>query len=36
MKIEAGDAVTFRYRFLFHEGDPQQANIEQQYEQFAE
>ncbi|NUQ62365.1 MAG: PmoA family protein [Pirellulales bacterium] len=27
MKIPAGQNVTFRYRFLFHEGDPQQADL---------
>lgn len=36
MTIEAGKSVTFRYRFLFHEGDHQQANIAQQYALFAE
>ena len=35
MTIEAGDSVTFRYRFLFHEGDPKQADIVAQYDQFA-
>ena len=35
MKIAAGDSVTFRYRFLFHEGDHQQADIAGQYQAFA-
>lgn len=36
MKIKSGDSVTFRYRFLFHEGDAEQADIKQQYETFAQ
>ena len=35
MLIKKGTSVTFRYRFLFHEGDAHSANIEQQYEEFA-
>ncbi len=35
MTIKAGDSVTFRYRFLFHEGDNLQANISDQYASFA-
>ncbi len=35
MKISAGDSVTFRYRFLFHNGDVNEADIAQQYETFA-
>lgn len=35
MKIASGDSVTFRYRFLFHEGDHQEADIESQFERFA-
>jgi hypothetical protein len=35
MTIRAGTAVTFRYRFVFHEGDPQQTQIAEQYGQFA-
>lgn len=34
-EITAGDSVTFRYRFLFHEGDHKQADIEAQYTTFA-
>lgn len=36
MTIPAGEQVTFRYRFLFHEGDPQQAQIAQRYRDYAE
>ena len=36
MKIAAGESVTFRYRFLFHRGDPQEANIKAQYDTFAD
>ncbi len=35
MKIESGDSVTFRYRFLFHRGDVKQANIAGEYGSFA-
>ena len=35
MTIRKGTTVTFRYRFLFHEGDPKQAQIAEQYRQFA-
>ena len=35
MTIKAGEEVTFRYRFLFHEGDPQEAKIAEQYERYA-
>lgn len=34
MKIDAGTSVTFRYRFLFHRGDYQQAGIERQFAEF--
>ncbi len=34
MTIKAGDQVTFRYRYLFHEGDPKQAKIVQQYRRY--
>ncbi|NLY03128.1 MAG: hypothetical protein GXY83_44335 [Rhodopirellula sp.] len=36
MKIAAGGSVTFRYRFLFHEGDPQLADIAGRYQQWEE
>jgi hypothetical protein len=36
MKIEAGDSKTFRYRFLFHRGDVEEAKIPDQYKLFAE
>ena len=35
LKIKAGGSVTFRYRFLFHEGDVKQAKIAERYEAFA-
>jgi len=35
MTIPAGEKVTFRYRFLFHEADAQKANIAQQYADYA-
>lgn len=35
MRIESGRTVTFRYRFLFHEGDVKQANVAEQFETFA-
>ncbi len=34
LKIEAGKSVTFRYRFVFHEGDEQQARIAERYREF--
>jgi len=36
MTIPAGEKVTFRYRFLFHEGDPQEAQIASRYREYAE
>ena len=36
MKIPADTSVTFRYRFVFHEGDAEQAKIAQRYRQYAE
>jgi hypothetical protein len=36
MTIPAGEQVTFRYRFLFHEGDPQEAQIDRRYRDYAE
>lgn len=35
MTIRAGEAITFRYRFLFHQGDPEQARIAEQYRAYA-
>ena len=35
MTIKAGEAITLRYRFLFHSGDPKQAQIAEQYGQYA-
>ena len=35
MKIEAGKSVTFRYRFVFHEGDEKQGRIAERYQEFA-
>ena len=34
--IPAGDSVTFRYRFLFHEGDADQAKIADLYRRYTE
>lgn len=31
MKLKPGEKKTFRYRFIFHRGDHQQANIAEQY-----
>jgi hypothetical protein len=36
MKIEAGKSVTFRYRFVFHEGDEKQGRIAERYREFVE
>jgi hypothetical protein len=35
MVIPAGEKVTFRYRFVFHEGDNQEAGIASLYDQWA-
>lgn len=35
MVIPEGHAVTFRYRFYFHKGDPESAGTIQQWERFA-
>ena len=35
MKIKAGESVTFTYRFLFHEGTTEEANIPQHYDDWA-
>ena len=36
MKIKAGQSVTFRYRFIFHEGDAKEAKIAERYKTYAE
>jgi len=36
MPIPAGQSVTFRYRFLFHDGNTEQANIPARYQQYVE
>jgi hypothetical protein len=36
MTIPAGESLTLRYRFVFHEGDPDQAKIVEQYAHYAE
>lgn len=35
MVIGSGESATFRYRFLFHEGDVNEANVAGEYELFA-
>jgi len=35
MKIESGESATFRYLFLFHEGDAERADIAQRYDQWS-
>lgn len=35
MKIKANQSVTFRWRFVFHPGDAQQAQLDQLYQQYA-
>jgi len=34
--VKAGDSVTFRYRFYFHEGTTEEADVEARYQEFAE
>ena len=34
--VEAGKELTFRYRFVFHEGDAETAKIAAKYETFAD
>ena len=36
MTLQAGETMTFRYRFLFHPGDATSANIADAYERFVE
>lgn len=35
LKIPAGESVTFRYRFVFHEGDTAAASLPEKYKQYA-
>lgn len=35
MTIPAGESLTLRYRFVFHEGDPKQAKIAERYREYA-
>jgi len=35
LKIAAGKSLTFRYRFVFHEGDEKQGRIAERYQEFA-
>lgn len=35
MTIKAGQEVTFRYRYVFHQGDYERARITQRYEEYA-
>jgi len=36
MTIKAGEAIAFRYRFVFHQGDPKQAQIAEHFRKYAE
>ncbi len=36
MTIPAGESVTLRYRFVFHQRDPEEAKIAEQYRRYAE
>jgi hypothetical protein len=33
--VPAGQSLRLRYRLVFHEGDPQQAKVEQLYQDYA-
>jgi len=35
LTVKAGDKITFKYRFLIHSGDEQQAKVKQAYEEYA-
>jgi hypothetical protein len=35
LKIPAGEGVTFRWRFYFHEGDERQAQVAERYQEYA-
>ena len=32
--VPAGQSITFRYRFYFHEGDEQQAKVAERYQEY--
>ena len=34
LKIPAGGSITFKYRFLIHEGDEQQARVAERYKEY--
>jgi hypothetical protein len=34
--IPAGESITFRYRYVFHEGDPEQAGVAERYQRYVE
>jgi hypothetical protein len=34
-KVPAGESVTFRYRFIFHDGDEKQAKIAELYDRYS-
>lgn len=34
-KLAAGESLTFKYRFVFHRGDAQQANIDELYQRWS-
>jgi hypothetical protein len=36
LTLAAGQSITFRYRLVFHEGDAEQAQINEQYQRYAE
>jgi hypothetical protein len=36
MTIPPGQSVTFRYRFVFHEGSPTDAGVERHWKRYAE
>lgn len=35
LTVPAGESVTFRYRFIFHEGNTQSADLQKKYQQYA-
>jgi len=35
LAVKSGDSVTFRYRFYFHKGDCEQANVAARYREYA-
>ena len=35
IQVEAGESLSFRYRFVFHEGDYEEAEIARRYEEYA-